>query len=208
VPTPITVDSPSPTWTTIAALAAVVAAVAAALGVIDQARRGRRTEGLDFVWRLLQSWDSRENKLCRIKVASDLLKNPPEGSRLAIDILNFFDVVGFFMKKGAISDEAAWTMFSAFVLPYRQALRGQIQAQQRNDPTLFTELEFLAERMLKIEQKRRHTTRARVEPSEAEVRDFLENEVEMRFGLDLPEPPMEPTPTEPLPSTTGPTTAP
>jgi hypothetical protein len=201
---PITVEIPSSTWTMVAALAAAVAAIAAAGGVIDQARRGRRTEGLDFVWRLLQAWDSRDSKLSRIKVASDLLKEPPEGSRLVIDLLNFFDVIGFFVRKGSISLEAAWAMFSSFVLPYRQALRGQIQAQQRDDPTLFSELEFLAEGFLKIDQKKRHASRARVEPSEKEIKVFLENEVELRFSLDLPEPPKEPTPTEPLPPSADP----
>jgi hypothetical protein len=139
--------------------------------------------------------------LRRIKVASDLLKHPPATSRLTVDILNFFEVLGFYVKAGSISLRAAWELFSVFEVGYRTACRSFIQEKQRKDSTVFAALDDLAERFLKIEQKERGVKRAAAEPTEAEVRRFLEDEVNLLFVLSVPEPPPPPggIPTEPLP---------
>ena len=163
-------------WQEAAALAAVVAALIAGAGVWDQYRRGRRSEGLDFVWRIRQEWNSIENRARRQKVAEDLLKEPKEVSRLTVDILNFFETVGFYVRVGSISVEAAWMNFSPFAVGYWFACRPQILRKQRQDRTQFADLEYLVDRFLTFEQKKRRVSRASVKLSKQEVARFLRNE--------------------------------
>ncbi len=203
---PITVNVATSIWTLVAAVAAAFAAAVAAGGVAVQYRQNRRAHGLDFLWRSIQSRDSPDMHLRRSQVASDLLSTPPKISKLTIEVLNFFDLVGFYVRSKGIRLEAAWSAYCGFVVNYRSACRGELKEQQREDPTIFADLEFLTESCLKVDQKKREKilgrriSRSEVEPSYAEVAGFLRAEADLRFIVTLPPPPPGAIPTSPLPS--------
>lgn len=194
-----TVAAPSFDWTAIAAIAAVVASVIAIVALIDQAVRGRRTEGFDFLWRFTEAWDSTDNRTRRQRVATQLLIKPRTTSRLAIDILNSFEQLGLYVRSSALHRRNAWAMFYGFAIGYWFACKARIEVKQGEVSVEFDEFAYLIREFMKIEAKERrkqgeHVTPADLEPSEEDVDEFLRNEAELSEVISLPPPPPAPAP--------------
>ena len=180
----ITVDVATSIWTLIAAVAAAFAAAIAALGVAVQYFENRRARGLDFLWRSIEAWDGPEMRLQRSQVALDLLSDPPQTSRLTSEVLNFLDLVGLYVRMGAVPVEAAWSAYCVFVFNYRSACLTKIEKLRKDDPAVWAELEFLFNKFVEIEQKKLAERRKQpvkpedVPPGTEETTEFLQAEAE------------------------------
>jgi hypothetical protein len=187
---PVLSDAATTTdWTAVAAYAGAIAAgiaglavIATGFGVIDQYRRGRRTEGNEAIWRLLAAWDDPLMRARRAVVASLLRQRPPTGNRMTLDILNLFDVLGSWLESGAVDEKAAWSPFSSYALSYWFAAAWQIQAQQTYDKTMLADYGRLVERFILVEVRERGMSAEEVVAdytSYREILKFLDNEMEL-----------------------------
>jgi hypothetical protein len=183
-----------PTEESILAGATVVLALSGVGGLIWQSLQRRKAQGDDFLWRLVQRWESDEMRARRIQVASDFLHHGKD-TRNTVDILNFLELLGYFVRSGTIPESGAWLYFVDVVFGYRLAANGLIVRQRlgpQGDPTVFQDLLGLVDTLLKIEAKKRKIrgNGPKVTLQDAgwdpeEVRGFLRYETELAY---LPEP--------------------
>lgn len=191
--TSATATSPTFDWTAVAAIAAVVASLVAIAALIDQAIRGRRTEGFDFLWRFTEAWDSTDRRTRRQLVATQLLIKPRTTSRLAIDILNDFEQLGLFVRSSALNARNACAMFYGFAIGYWFACQERIKTKQGEVSVEFDEFAYLIREFMKIEAKERRKDGEKIKPSdlepdEDEIDEFLSNEAELKEVISLSPP--------------------
>ena len=176
-------------WQILAALSTALAAFIAVLAVIDQYRRGRRTEGFDFLWRFTVLWDSVDSRTRRALVATDLLKRPRAVTRLTIDIVNFFEQVGLYVRSGAVNASSAWAMFYPFAVGYWYACQGEISLVQQEVPVQYIDFAYLVRRFMEIEAKERGGASIdSLAPTEEDVDELLRNEQELKDVISVKAP--------------------
>lgn len=95
------------------------------------------------------------------------------------DLLNFFEELGFLVRKGSLDADTAWAMFSDWALPYWKAGHYYIDADQKRDPTYWEDFQYLNKTLLNIEAKRRNKPVDQVEPTEADVEKLFEGELSL-----------------------------
>jgi hypothetical protein len=104
-----------------------------------------------------------------------------------IDVLNFFDTLGTFVRTGAIEERLLWHAFSPAVQMYWRGAE-PIVAYLRADgdePLTLSDAEYLSGKLEEIREKElaQAVTQAAVQPSEQEVRkktrDYLKRETEI-----------------------------
>lgn len=154
------------------------------IGLYLSNRQARKAQADDFLWRLVEKWESEEMRACRMRAASDFLHHR-KVSRNTIEIYNFLELIGFFVRSGTVPDDGAWVYFSTFVWGYWGAGRVMIALQQIDDPTVFQELDILVKRLTKFEVRRRHISEEQTKWNDEEVELFLKNEMEL---IPPPEP--------------------
>jgi hypothetical protein len=186
---------------TIGIYVASAAVVVTGTGVIDQWRRGRRAEGNDFLMRLVDTWESKDVRSRRSRVAADLLEQPPIFTRYTLDIFNFFEILAYLVRSGSVRADGAWNLFSMFAVGYWFAGGPEIDRQREDDPTVFEEYEHLIDRFGGIEARERRKTPTRLKWKPEDVAAFLRNEKELA-GV-IPPPTLPDTPASDPPPSSG-----
>jgi len=165
----------------VAALAAVAAALVAVVAVIVQIRLALFTAGIDNLWRLSDQWDGPPMTAKRAIVATSLLMNvePDE----IVDVLGFFELLGYLVRKRGVDSEAAWSFFSDQAIPYWLASQMSITKDRQTDKTYWVDFEWLFDLMIGIELRKRGMTRQQILPSSAALQDFLHEEERLGPGV-------------------------
>jgi hypothetical protein len=132
-------------------------------------------------------WDSDAMKVYRRKAAGCLLKSRVEDipEQQVDPVLDFFEGLGTVVRSGYVEVEAVWHEFSEFAEHYWAACEHYVTAarKQSDDPSYYSEFEFLARR-LRDHGNNRHRPlgrrllwpRAARTPSPDDVREFLNAE--------------------------------
>jgi len=158
----------------VAAIAAVVAAGVAIVAVLIQIGLARFSDSVENLWRFYDQWYGAPMLRGRPLAATSLLEG---GDAAAIvDVLGFFELLGYMVRKRGIDVEAAWSFFSDFALPYWVASRSYVDRDRQIDQTYWQDFEWLHKAMIRIESKKRHLSRTIVEPSAGAATRFLEQE--------------------------------
>jgi hypothetical protein len=160
----------------IAALALIVAFVA----MIWQAKQTHASNSISNLWRFLDEWDSQQMHRIRVK-ACGAIKEKRDSDDIP-DLLSFFEELGFLVRQRALDADAAWAMFSAWVLPYWRATRYYVEDDQRNDATYWENFQYLNKKLIQIEASRRHKPVHEIEPSDSDVKKLLD--VELALNTD------------------------
>jgi hypothetical protein len=114
----------------------------------------------------------------REKFAGQILDGK-EHEELNQGILNFIEDVGMFLRRDCLDREMVWETFGHHAKMWWSACREYIvkeQAHGGDNIVLFENFKRLIEQMYKIDTKRKSKTRAELEPSQAEIRCFLQTE--------------------------------
>jgi hypothetical protein len=154
----------------VAAAAVVVAFVA----MIWQAKQTHASASVSNMWRFLDVWDSGEMHTIRAK-ASASLKVQGDADEI-VDLLGFFEELGFLVRRRSLGADTAWAMFSDWALPYWKAAEYFITEDRREDPTLWEEFAFLNRKLLSIESDRRRKPSSDVRPNKEDVDQLLRGE--------------------------------
>jgi hypothetical protein len=96
-------------------------------------------------------------------------------------VMNFFEDLGMLLRRNYLDREMIWDTFSYYARMWWSACREYIAAERTalNDDTLFTDFDYLAERISEDEVKKRHKTRAQLEPSPSDLKAFLDAEAKL-----------------------------
>lgn len=114
----------------------------------------------------------------RKKLAEQLLNKEPHDN-IQETVMNFYETIGIFFRRGYLDKEMAWSGFSFYAIRWWSATKDYIFEErkiQNNDSTLFEEFETLVDEFYTLEMNERHLSRAQLEPSPDDLNRFLEAE--------------------------------
>jgi hypothetical protein len=173
-------------WSAMAAITGMATAIVAVLALILQSRQTQLTLMDDFLWRLEERFNSQLMINKRQKAAAHLLNfldNPetlPDENYDLNSVLDFFESLGYYTRRGVIDKDMAWNHFSYWIIPHWQVSKAYIYQQRKWDPTVWHSFEKLAEELIHIDARRKHRSLTDVTPSESDIREFLEWEAAER----------------------------
>jgi hypothetical protein len=99
------------------------------------------------------------------------------------DVMNFFESLGMFLRRGYLDPELTWAAFSFNAIRWWSACKDYITAERdrQKDETIFAEFQRLTDRLYEIEERERRKIRSELEPSPSEIQEFLEGERDLRL---------------------------
>ena len=152
-----------------------------------QNRHNRFALGIDLLLKLDDQFDTPMMRASRRK-ASTYLKEKQRihnGSDVSIDdlehsldaVLDFFDQVGYFLKRGALERGAVWSAFYHQVHHWYSNAEEYITSQRQRDATIWENFKYL-DTQLVAEQMRHKRTNLdpSIKLSKEDLLDFLRNE--------------------------------
>ncbi len=151
-----------------------------------QAQTTSRSLSADVFARLNDKWDStamrrRRRALCRKLRA--LKRDLPDDS-LITDVIDYFEDLGFLVRKNWIDREAAWHSFAEYARMYWYAIGREyaesVRERYEGDSTYYTEYQFLVEELERIElEKRSLQSGDDIAISPDSIDDFIAAECEL-----------------------------
>jgi hypothetical protein len=129
-----------------------------------------------------KKFDSRRMAEARSALAGQILSNAPHDD-IQEDVMNFFESVGTFLRRGYLDAEMSWGAFSFHAARWWSACKDYIieeRKQHDNDATIFEEFQKLVDALYEVESEKRRLSRAELEPSPKEIRQFLLDESRLK----------------------------
>ncbi|HEX4064483.1 MAG TPA: hypothetical protein VHZ09_00555 [Acidobacteriaceae bacterium] len=169
------------TFEAVTAWAAIATAVGTLLGVYvayrgikGQAESFAKSVSADLALKLLREFDSAPSRTLRSDVANALLMRL--GSSEAEDLFDKFGSIGLFVRKGFLDAAIAHSFFFHWVNLYWVAGQHLTDEKRKGASDLWTDFEFLYNRLLAIEMAKDSRSRY-INPSEQLVRARHEEEL-------------------------------
>ena len=162
-------------YNAIIALAAVVAAVVAVYATWTESRRSYFALGIDLLFKLEVNFDDDKMRTTRRAAAEALLRDEDKGD--VDDVLDFFEMVGMLLRRGALDDFMVWHNFFYWIHGYYLSNSDYIAESRSVDPTIWADLVELYKRMASIEKKERQCSDQQLQLTEKELTEFLEEEM-------------------------------
>lgn len=160
----------------LAAWAAVVAALAAVVALWTESRRSRFALGVDLILKLDERFNSEEMRRARRAAAKSLLdKTHTE----ADEVLDFFEMIGFLARRGALDEKMIWETFFYWIYRYWHCAKEYIERQREGDPTLWANAAHLYKRVVAIEKCERRCSDADMSLKGESSRNFLVEESQL-----------------------------
>ena len=166
----------------ITGIATIFLVLVTAVTLYWQIRQNRFALGID----LLLKMDDRFNRMraSRRKAATYWKKKeagedvPVADSAHLDEVLDFFDLLGYFLKLGALDRRAVWNMFYHPAHHWYSDAKDYMTPQRQKDSTIWENFEYLdtqlvSEQMLQRNYEKVHHS---IELSKAELLNFLDNE--------------------------------
>jgi hypothetical protein len=184
---------PGTDWTAVLSAWAALGAVAiATVALVYQGHRTRLQLGISNMWSLIEKWDQPAMRRVRARTAAELLDRWESRQYLSgggVDILNSFELVAYLVVRSkTLRLEDAWTNFSGWADRWWYVYLPAIESERADDQTLFEDYKQLVERFVEYEAKERGLSKETVVPTDADLRSFLEGEVELVERLRYREP--------------------
>ena len=91
------------------------------------------------------------------------------------EILDFFEQIGYLVRKGILDKKFVWHTFSYWFFRYWHLTKGYIDVRGKNS-SVYKDLAFLNESMIEIEKEESPYPDTEICPSDDELKRFLEEE--------------------------------
>jgi len=166
-------------WTALAAIGAIVTLYF----IYRQIAITKNITAYEFLRKEDDRFTSQEMRADRARLAKLLISCPdkyPDIDECADYVIGFFEDLGLLLRKKIAPEHFVWTMNCYYVLRYWEVTKHFIEWARRecDDPTYYSEFEYLYGRMLKFEGRR---IKKKVEFSKTELRKFLEDELQIKL---------------------------
>ncbi len=108
----------------------------------------------------------------RHRAAQWLLEQPrkPDGGEVD-EVLDFLDSLGLLVKRGGLDPQMVWHSFFYWIDGYRNAASDIVAEEQRKNPRVWEDLEYLYQCLLKIENEKGMQR-------QEDIKAFLEGEID------------------------------
>ena len=122
-----------------------------------ESRRHRFAQSIELILKFDERFSSGEFMKQRDAAAKCLkakaYKNPAEqGAKDADVVLDFFETVGYLLRRGALDERMVWHTFWHWIMGYYQAAEEYISQTRKADPTVWEDFIHLHQRMEVIER--------------------------------------------------------
>ena len=133
--------------------------------------------GLEVLLQQDREFNGQKIVNCRKKAAVALLAGHPVGLSDVDDVLDFFDQVGFLLRRGAIDPEMAWHSFFCWVNRYWLASEDYIHRKQTEDKNVWADFSLLRSRLLEVELAKDPQSReAQLTSQSPQINEFFKDE--------------------------------
>jgi hypothetical protein len=128
--------------------------------------------------RFTERFDSAKFQADRKLLAEKLLAGVPH-DEISESVLEFFEDLGMYLRRGYFDEELAWSTFGFFAVRWWAACKDYVleERKRNNDQTLFTDFEAAVDRFRRLDRQKSLT-----EPTEAEVAKFLQDEANLEIS--------------------------
>ncbi len=155
-------------WTAVAA----VSAFAAALAIVYQTYIYRFSLGVDLTLKLDERFEGKEFQGKRAKAARALRQDNRSPKSDVEDVLDFFETLGFLVRRKSLDKELVWNTFFYVFYGYCLYAKSHIEAQTEKYPPRYNDLRWLKPRLVDVEECNNGTL------DETEWSEFLDEEEE------------------------------
>lgn len=163
-------------WNIVIACTGLIVAFVSIWALFIENRKWRLSLNIDLLFRLNDKYDIEEMKGFRRNAAKLLLhyqdnKKDKECCDALDEVLDFFEMVGNLVQRGAIDKEMIWHNFSNSILAYWTFAKktGYIKEIMEKDSSIWEDVPFLYNAINKIGKV----------PLENELTEFLEGEIRL-----------------------------
>lgn len=136
----------------------------------------RFTIAVDALWRLNDEWNAPDMAAARSSAATSLLAGRASDDIEAV--LRFFDRLAFLARRGHFDDELVWHEFYWPLASYWYASADYRTHLRAADAPRWKNLETLVAETVQVEAQQRDKSVADVQPTTAQLREFLLGEVD------------------------------
>lgn len=158
-------------WNAISAGATAFATILAIIALAWQIKTTRFSMGVDILLKMNDKFHS-EIMVNYRKIAAQALMDKSE-IYVGIDtVLDFFEGIGFLLRKGAINKEMVYNEFSYWSVYYWEACKEYIEETWRLDRSYWPNYKYLVKEMSKMNE-----FFGSPHPTEKEIKQFLLNEI-------------------------------
>ncbi len=174
----------------VSTLAACASAIFALWSISSSKKVAKEQMMVEIQLKTQETFDSLALVVARGKLAAqfldEIVNNASSAARHDIikeDVMNFFEMVGMFLRRGYLDEEMTWSSFGYHIIRWWGACEAYIKEERvlKNDSTLFIEFENLLDKMYEVEIKERHESMQKIIPSKTEIKEFLEEELGYKF---------------------------
>jgi cbb3-type cytochrome oxidase subunit 3 len=163
-------------WATIAiAIGTLLSVYVAYRGIKSQTQSFANSVAANLALKLVHDFDSSENRGRRSRAANALLNH------LALaeieDLFDVFETIGLFVRKGFLDADIAHSFFFHWVNLYWVASKHLIEEKRKASADLWTDFEYLYNRLLQIQIAEDSRSRF-INPSDELIRQGLEEELQ------------------------------
>lgn len=145
----------------------------------SESKRERFALGVDLILRLDSFFNSPEFRKTRNEAAAILLSGGPQKEIKTApldEVLNFFEMVGVLMLRGALNDEIAWNVFFSYMHKYKLCAKDYIDAQREKDSTVWEHFVKVYEHLKEAEKRNRGVSDKDLLLTDKEKEEFLKEE--------------------------------
>jgi len=165
-------------WIALTALGSLIAAIATIYGICKTTKTQKEVASVDILLRYENKFESKKMRKHRKGLASTILNDSKDfvtqGEHESV--LDFFESIGMLMRKKYLDPESIWVSFGYYIIRWRKVCQNYINHIRtvHHDNTLYEEFEYLADKICKIEEKKRNGMNS---ISKEELDNFLREEL-------------------------------
>ena len=111
------------------------------------------------------------------RLAAKALKSKALKSEDADDVLDYFEMIGLLVRRGALDEHVVWHNFFYWIHRYCLSAQEHITNIQSEDPTIWADLVELHKRLVLIEKRERRCTDSKLQLNKKELTEFLDEEM-------------------------------
>ena len=97
----------------------------------------------------------------------------------ATEVLDFFETIGYFIRRGAIDKKTVWQIFFYWVNNYWHATKEYIDHERKNDPTVWANIPYLHSVLMVVEKRERCCENSGILLTKEEITSFLNEEARL-----------------------------
>jgi len=131
----------------------------------------------------IDRFDSPTIKEARKNLAKQLLSHASHYD-IKEDVMNFFEDLGLLLKEKRLDEKLFWGNFSFYAIRWWIATKDYITEERKkynNDTSLFSDFEYLAGKIYKMEIKELGKSSAELQPDSEEILIFLKDEANFQI---------------------------